>query len=294
MGARLTLTIRAKNKNNIITKNYDGKCYAKDTDLNITFDIDSLENSLKLKYLDKNLSGVIQTGGIFTPPAINNHFTTRIKDSNFTAGSASKIYKISFERNNTKGMLPSVIEIKEINSTDTDRISGKKSLTNQKALFYYGRINTIDSIEDINPVKTKIYYEVYCKDCNASTKTKYKIDGNLSVDSIYWYQNVYHNSPSCGKIENAQSRRGTTTIRINPIFYNGTQEINMTNSNAPYQDIIRLTPSNWLTPINAFSIPYMEFTVNFLNPNTSWAGQGKLGHTVDEKISVKKSKKIEW
>ncbi len=294
MGAKFSLIVKAKNKNNQITKNYDGKCYAKDSDLNITFDIDSLESSLKLKYLDKNMSGVIQTGGVFNPPATGLHFQTQIKDSNFTQGEASKIYKISFERDNTKGMLPSIIEIKKVKIKDEDQVSGQKTISNQKALFYYGRINTVDTISDINPVKTKIYYEVYCKDCNSSTKTKYKIDGNTSIDSIFWYQNIYHNTASCGNIINTQSVRGTTTIHINPVFINGTQEINMTNSNAPYQDIIRLTPSGWLTPVNTFSIPYLDFIVNFLNANTTWAGKGKLGHTIDEKISVKKNRKIDW
>ncbi len=293
MGAKLSLSVKAKNKANTITKNYDKNCYAKNTNLNITFDIDSEESSpLSLQYSDKNLSGVIIPAGSFNAPSLNNNFTTTLKDSNFTQGIADKIYKISFQKNNATVLEPSSLEIKEINATDSDNVSGKKVLSNQKTIFYYGRINTVNSIEGINPINTKIYYEVYCKDCN---KTKYHIDGNTSIDTLNWYQNIYHNNASCGQIINTVSLDGSTAITVNPSFDHGTQDINLTNPNAPFLDKIRLTPSGWLqyNAINP-SIPYIDFTAKFLNPNTNWAGEGKLGHTVDEKISVRRSKKIDW
>ncbi|NPA81477.1 MAG: hypothetical protein GXO31_02590 [Epsilonproteobacteria bacterium] len=292
MGAKVNVNIKAKGKNSSkVMKNYKRGCYSKDVTLKINFDIDSNNTSdLTIKYLDYDDPGVLRSGGSFVPYSVDQNFTVTIDDSNFSDGEALKVYKVGFDRDDSNEMEPAILQINDMNATDTDGVSGYRSESDRKALFYYGRVNTVDHIEGVDPIMTKIYYEVYCKRCD---RAKYQIDQNLtSVNSRFWYGNYKHSDASCGNINSAVSMKGTTIININPVFdANGTQEINMSNSNAPYADTIRLTPSSWLT---FGGTSYREFSVTFLNPNTHWAGEGKLGHTVDEKSSFRKNRKIEW
>ncbi len=289
MGAKVNLNITAKSKTGGVVRNYKGGCYAKDVSLRVNFDIDSNSSSLHLKYLDYDVLGVLQDGGVFSPMSDLN-FTINIDDSNFTNGKAVKVYKIGFERNSTSPIEPAILQINDINASDSDGVYGYKSEPNKKALFYYGRVNTVDHIEGVSPINTKIYYEIYCKDCN---KSKYFIDENkTSINSVFWYQNVFHTDASCGFIQNSISKKGTTNIDINSSFVFGSEDINMTNPNAPYSDTIRLIPSGWLAPLSS---SYREFSVTFFNINTHWAGEGRLGHTVDEKIeATRRNRKIEW
>lgn len=122
-----------------------------------------------------------------------------------------------------------------------------------------------------------IYYEVYCKDCNA-TVNNVGITGNESVNAINWYQNALHVTSSgivapTPQIPSNFSNTGVTNT--NPI---STQRLTLKNTTAiPYVDRITLNSSSWLTYYPT------SFTVEFYSSGV-WAGSGFVKQEHDNAV----------
>ena len=56
----------------------------------------------------------------------------------------------------------------------------------------------------------------------------------------------------------------------------------------PYSDKITLYPSPWL-----ISNP-MDFMTEIHNKSGTWGGEGQLGDTVDENVSTRQNRRLDW
>ena len=73
----------------------------------------------------------------------------------------------------------------------SDDTNGSELMVNGALVFVYGRVNPIDQKgkPGETSVATKLWYEVYCKNCD---RTLLGITGAASVNDVYWWQNGNH------------------------------------------------------------------------------------------------------
>ena len=283
MAATLDINITAKTKNGTTTKNYNSVCYAQKTDYNISYSNLPSNALTKILYKETNTS----TEG---NSSINSNINlTNIPNSVFSTdnnGTGSIHVKINFDRNSSKAVNPFKLNITDINVTDTNNIKGDKNL-DSNTTFYYGRVHAPDYKFQSAVGNATIYYEVYCKECN---RTDYNITGNESVDSIDWYTNTLH-ANSDGNVTYLPLNANTSLNRTNSInTANGKDGITITvpANSLPYKDKIDFNPSSSWLIYNP-----TDFMIEFYKKG-SWAGQGKLGKTVDLNVSTIQNQRIDW
>jgi hypothetical protein len=282
---------------NPIAINYTKNCYAKDINYTIRLINDqnlswsSTKN--RIKFFQDNNSSISSLKNLGVGYADFNS-----SQLNFNQGIGRVKTYFNFDRNLSKTDEPFKIFKNDFNLTsitDADGVSGSdfNRNTNQNTTFYYARVHSPDYRVNGNTVNVKIYYEVYCRDCN---QTNFNSLGSESIDSIYWYINKNDNNISNGHIYNF-----INSVKINPITpsttkTNGEESDTVTynGSTFPYRERIDINASSWLiyNPYNSTATTN-NFNVEFLGSG-SWAGIGNTGKTVDLNISVKGSKRIDW
>ncbi|AOO64895.1 Calx-beta domain-containing protein [Sulfurospirillum halorespirans] len=278
MSAVLDVNITAKTENNATTSSYNSLCYAKITDYNISYDALAISpaNSLtKINFFETN-----------TLKADSSLINTNLNISNVDKtifgidnnGTGTMKIKLNFDRDNTKVVNPFKLNLRDINVTDEDTVTGTKDI-NQSSLFYYGRVYSTD-YRAPSPIDTTIRYEVYCKDCN---KTALGVTGTQSPLSLYWYQNPLHviadgnvtafTSATTGSKATTIANATVSTINAGTGMDNTHR---LTNTNAPYTDIIQMNPSSWLR-YNQYSntATTNDFTVEFTRAG-NWSGAGNV------------------
>lgn len=279
MSAEISMSITARNKQGLTTLNYSDNLFEQNI---------SMTPSIRHGGLDANITSPSNQNLDFT-----NGVATIAWDSNNTV-------KFNFDRNISIPINPFDVNGSDTNLTviDTDAVRGDANQTaTGSARFYYGRVHAPDYTFSGNHGNATIFYEVYCKDCNAITKANANIGGSESPDSINWYRNTSHINRD-GNVTTFSSV-GSTSINGNSYdtessgaIATGAETKLMATATAPYNDSITMTPSPWLT----FMTSTPSFTVKFLGVG-QWAGQGTLGRTIDEtntSVSRKSNKRIEW
>ncbi len=291
MSANISITTKAILENNSTATNYTAKCYAKD--INTTLKLDKMPLSFKtVNFFDDNGITSIKENDT------NNTATFFTKDGNFTNGTTTLNIKFNFDRNISKADNPFKISKNDFNITsivDTNGTTGEDfdRSTDKNITFYYGRVHAPDYSTKGDTINAKIYYEIYCKNCNQSL---FSAIGKESVDSAYWYINKDENSTNDGKIYNF-----ITSSMINPVTPSSTvsngEETDTFKYNAgtyPYKERVDINASSWLI-FNPYddSAKTNSFSVEYLG-NGGWSGVGKTGKTVDLNISSQGSQRLEW
>lgn len=250
MSAEVGMTITARNKQGITTQNYADTLFEKTI---------SITPTIKHGLLDANRTAPLN------------------QDLNFINGVATIAWadnasaKFNFDRNASRPVNPFDVNGSDMNLTvlDIDNVRGDANQTATGfARFYYGRAHAPDYRFPNADGNATIYYEVYCKDCNATTRNTVGITGNESVNAINWYQNALHVN-TAGVVAPTPQIPGnfsnTTVTNTNPI---STQRLTLANgTNTPYVDRITLNSDSWL-------IAYpTNFTVEFYRSG-EWVGSG--------------------
>ncbi len=318
MAAYISYTIEAKNKQGNKVRNYTKTCFP-DTDevhaprvnglkLNTTFDLfldadinSSADANISL-YTEDNANNAVwvlnKNQTIFEH---NNTLQEWISPLNFTNGIGKVKVYFNIDRNISHALKPIKITLIDAN-TSTSWMNNPGSpkdfngtILNQSKTFYYGRVHAPDYSTQGDSIDAKIYYEVYCEDCNQTYLNSLNL-GDESADSVFWYVNKNHTSTNDGNISGF-----VTTSKINPItkinpINNGLEDDNITYNAGiyPYKEKIEINASSWLiyNPYNP-TATINDFSVEFLGGG-GWAGIGTTGKTVDLNISTKGSKRIEW
>jgi len=183
---------------------------------------------------------------------------------------------------------PFVLNITDINVTDKNNTKGNQNL-NQNTNFYYGRVHAPDYKFNGKSGNAKIYYEVYSNQ-NSATRNHFNINGAESVDSINWYINNLHVNGNSGTYHQIApySKDGTniTNLRL--------KDISVMINKSPHKDQVILTPNKWLVFNKANpNANTTDFLVEFFDANTSWAGRGNKGETVDLNISTIQNNRLD-
>jgi len=289
MGAKLKAFIKARNKSGNIVRNYSNGCYAKDCNLTITMSADGSDTStFKLKWMDfYNPSHRNDNALNFTLPLSSGNFVVDIASSGFLNGESNQTVLVNFDRSVDKALEPMKVKFSKVKANDAD-IWGE-SLHDEYLYYYYARMECLDQPNIVGATlnDAPIYYEVYCKNCDKSVFTL--ANGSLSRSGdLFWYQNNFHSSFD-GKVDSYSSEHGTSVSDVQ------LRSFDLTAPTLPHSDTIHFTPSSWLVYDSADpSATDITFNVTFLNADTKWAGEGKLGHVVDQNISIRKNRKISW
>ncbi|WP_458699550.1 hypothetical protein ACKGJI_06885 [Sulfurospirillum sp. 1307] len=290
MSTTLDIKITAKNEVNATTQNYNSNCYAMPTNYTISYANISTSNLSKVLYRETNTS---TEGNVSINSDLNLSNIPNTIFSTDDNGSGNIHVDINFDRNKTKTVNPFILNIQNINTTDSNGTFGTQNL-DKNATFYYGRVHTNKQTFEGTSGVAPIYYEVYCNDCN---KTQFNINGNESVDSVDWFVNTLHVDQdgnvslydSLGNTRfNNTSYASASNIIVNQAnILNGVENITLSIDKAPYNDRILMTPSSWLL-YNTFdnNASTNDFEVEFIPIGGNWSGYGdEMNGTVDTTLS---------
>ena len=297
MSAEVLLTTTATLDDNTTATNYTANCFAKD----ISYTLTLLNNPLtwlngtpdaisRIRYFEDGVSSNFENN------ATVGSATFSSPQSSFTNGTANNLTMLfNFTRTTNRPDEPFEISKNDFNISvqDTNGTLGVDfdRTLNESSTFYYGRIHAPDTKVSGNIANDiRLYYEVYCRTCN---RTALDINGSESVDSIYWYNNILH-TPTHAQLANGDftSTSGTTISDAQPL------SIDLTAPSLPHKDKILIHAPLWLiqNPILPTATTN-NFLIEFTKGATTWAGQGKLGRTIDDtntSVSKKTNKRIEW
>ena len=301
MSANIIVQTTALLDNNATATNYTAGCYSQDINFTISL-INNPTNWLnglpdaktRIRYFDDGNHTSFDNNNTVGSAEFN------ATQSEFLNGTASNLgVKFNFARSTTLPDEPFRIKKNDFNISvqDANNIIGNdfNRTTDQNVTFYYGRVHAPDYRFEGNSGNAKIYYEVYCKDCN---KSLFGVNGNESVDSIDWYLNQMHLNNSFGDVSANGANSffalsGTSAPGYSGTISNGIETITLSHA-APYKDKIQMYANPWLIFNTANSnAAYNDFLVEFYKSG-SWAGQGIQGKTVDLNISVKQNKRLDW
>jgi fibro-slime domain-containing protein len=297
MYAQLNLKVTIKNALNQPVKKFTDDCYAEDIDLGFKYSVESNDTNpylIRSSYEDQN--GTLRTGLSRLPDMINvgdaSYDGLKIEKSLFENGVGVKTIKFNLNRNASVPRNPVRLKIKDLNAT-LDTLSDTDT-ADKNVMFYYVRAHIPDQEVVGKEMDAKVYYEVYCKDCDMSA---FGLSGlSESVDSIYWYQLDSVNETYFSFKDPAVTNSMHMTLpggisAVTNIFTglekrNGGKILHAAVSKAPQKVRIKYEPKRYLV-YNPFkpTARLHSFTANFSPANKSWAGKGDLGFTVDTNIA---------
>ncbi len=282
MSAPLEINITAENYDNNITKNYDQNCYAKNINIDVSYDIDKDE-----KLIIDTINGTkvnITNGKI----SFNN-----VNKSIFNNGKAKVKILINTPREYNKTKKPFNLMIKSVVVSDEDNVSGNKDL-NKTANFRYGFLK----------VKNLTAYDT--KDINTTFEYYYFSNNG-------WIINKEHNSSNFGDIYISKIKKpNDISLSINQKngknINEGQESVNISTTHSiPYSAKIHLSIPSWLW-YHPLAKPYKDpsnsnedclthpcIKVTFLKSGSGWAGIGRENSIYNEKnktVEVNLSKEI--
>ena len=284
MGASLDINLSVKNKDDATLKNFEG-IYAEDISIELNHNVISgTLPTVTPIFVDittnTNLTHVMDTA---------NKIKYKIEHNIFNNGIGGKNLKVNFTRDTSKVMEPLKWNISNPHASTLSNAIGD-AIGNKEVIYLYVRAHAPNQQAQGKNLDAKIYYEVYCKDC---TKSNFSIENlNESIDDIYWYiLNPPYNTTSC----NFSGEHGLISNQIVKTPHSN-DKIILKASKTPYTDKVIYDPNPWLV-YNRFnpSATSHSFRVEFNSAGDSkWAGQGKVGLTVDRKISKASYQKMDW
>ncbi|WP_457560488.1 DUF6701 domain-containing protein [Caminibacter sp.] len=289
MSSVLNLTIRAVNKNNGTTQNYNKNCYAQNLDINISHTIPLDSNIQNILYKEENETSehnISKSSLIIFNNLSKNYFTT---DHN---GSAVLKVEINFPKNYRLPVNEFNLTVNDVNVSDVNGTFGNKSL-NQSTTFRYGSVfvNNISGYDS--------------NELNLSTKYMY-------FKNNTWVQNIDHNSSVFGEINLTKTYKPSNiTITVLPQstknIYEGIEKFKISTTHVlPYSAKIHFSIPSWLwyhplalnykdpSPTNLNCLTHPCIKVTFLKSGKGWAGVGRnTGKYTEKNITVETNVSIE-
>lgn len=302
MGALLDLDLKVTSYNDTVTQNFTSACYAEDVNVTVSFktDINNWIRKPIASYLD---SANARHDIPVTPLGIGTHdgqLRFLIEQSLFHAGQGGKEILINFERNASIARNPLRLTITKVSASLESATLEQNS--SKQATFIYGRAYAPNQNVTGNKMIAKIFYEVYCNDCN---RTKYAMDSFAeSVDSIHWYilpslhtTSLNFNNPGSPDYRPSLPDDMLSTINAVTHFHKTDRNHLIIHiSKAPMVTKITYEPLSYLR-YNIFnsSTQKHNFTAYFQPKSSTWGGKGTVGKTVDRIIGKRSAfDKIDW
>ncbi|SFV61260.1 hypothetical protein MNB_SM-5-1410 [hydrothermal vent metagenome] len=297
MSAMLNFNITAQNKQNKTTKNYNKECYAKDT--NVTISYDTIDNTLtKILYHDDNDTNASDINSTALNDAIVLEKNSTIFSTDHNGSSANIKLKINFDRSKSAAVNPFSLHINELKVTDANSSSGSTEV-DTNATFYYGRVHAPRQSIIGNEGNISIYYEVYCSGsgCNKALLQ----DGNNSqtTDDPRWFINTNHTTiyGNAGNI--VQKSTPTHVLQTHASTGAANDYVSLSYDGRrgyPYKTTMKTTNSSEWLIYNKYNsnATNNESEVEFLKTNHGWTGKHETNTTTDTNASNKTNKRLAW
>ena len=310
MRATLEFDIDATAKDGNTTKNYNEKCYSKETNATIEYVLSRTPSGIHdIRYgweddnatpnSDKNRTAISTSFKIFNLP--KEIFNT---DHNGTA--RLKIF-INFDRNGSLPENPLKLQISNIDITESANPDVSTLLAyapENNATFYYARLHAPDYETSQDSIATPIYAEIY-SDQNSSEREKYGIaDLNESVDDVRWWINPHH-TPLDGAINSLTPHMGFSenvdpdvTVTFSNTFTSGINQspnVSYSSRKRPHKTRIWIDASDWMK-YHRFITNHdkqLTYSVTFIGTG-DWAGIGSLDTNSTIRESNASRGRIEW
>jgi len=299
MSAVLNLRITAESKNSNKTENYNKNCYAKNFDLNVSYD-------------DLNASEVPI---IFYEINSTEYNTTTNNDLNFTNlskdffdtdnnGTANILIKINFDKNYTNPIEEFNMTVRDVNVSDVNGTFGSNDI-HDTATFRYGRIKVSNAASYSSDINTTFEYQYWTNDG--------------------WVKNTDHINANFGDFNHTlnASVNPYVTITNSPSVNNGEQKVVFhTTHSLPYSAKVHLAVDSWLWyhPLakdykapesnNTDCLTHPCLKLDFLKSGSAWGGVGAVSNAkfseenrtseinasshTDVNVSKSQVKKINW
>ena len=326
MSYHLNGTIRAAGENNSSLSNFVENCYAKP--LNIDLNISNLNFPVAYQYRFHSLA--VDGSDINTHNADVSNSTNVInlavadfpKDNN---GSAETILNLNYNRTNNFEVNPEAVTFNNYNvdcttvancTFNADLVADKTSKGTEdlngsiSIKHYYGRTHAPRNRFVGATGNAFIYYEVYCNGTtvNGSQCNKDLLQNKFAskmTDDPRWFRNEAHIATSHGTA-------GTTTTITQKGTSNRVTTINVDDNTTglttasisydetrgyPYKATMENNASRFLIYDKydvANTKTLNEFEVEFMNSNSTWAGQSDTDTTTDDIGSKKTNRRSMW
>ncbi len=284
MGIEFDVNITVVNKKNQTLQNYTDRCYRDDVNIRVNYNrTGNLDNPIFVNSNDGSDAGVdFQVGA----------FKYVVDESTFNKGKSHREINMNFPRFVKTPKEPLKFEITDTNSSIEPSKVSKIVNINKTISFIYARAHAPNEQTVVgDTINAVVDYEVYLPlGINGSD---FGLPNGLvdSEDDMYWYK-LPIDSVFGYKIGTAPRLRfsmGATINAFTPIL------ITINANKTPYTNRVIYTPKNFLL-YNRFnsSATKHSFRVNFSSENSSWAGKGKAGVIVDEQVSNRGLRKMDW
>jgi len=311
MSATIDYSVTARLEDNNTATAYDRNCYAKD--INSTIEMlttkphgwGGTNNSTainRIRYFDDGNTTTFRH-------ATDGEVILSSTDGNFTEGTANLRALFNFDRNISTPDMPFIISKNDFNITVVDTNDTKGAdfdrTIDKNTTFYYGRVFAPD-YRGPSPLTARIYYEVFCNDCNQSD---FNIIGDLSAQGARWYINKHHNDIAQGRVRTEGATLGFTSVGDTDTgkpetdhIANGEETLLLTKANDT-TDRIKMLPDPWLI-YNRYNenATTNDFIIEFLE-RSNWGGRGHVDrqgaeiigkHVDDNTTSERTSRRISW
>ncbi len=325
--AELNVTITAKSGDidsasgsDTVTTNYNKDCYAKSMSLDANYLFNGKErNSTNPNDPAGVLSNILvdvlnedhneSVKPLVTTPMNNGKGTMSVSNidtkvfSTDHNGTGNFIVRINFNRTINQPVSPFVLNVTDLNVSDSDGVAGKLENQDMRAIYYYARVRSSKFLYDDvtgDSVRTPIYIDVYYTpgtefDNNATFDTsKFTMTNDFE-----WFISTLHNDTEDGKVK-LVSVDTNGTVTADPTIPDGRNE-NVTVSADTSKDRPLIVDIN-MTGTDSWLIynkdkaeePSPFYRVRFIPGGSQWAGWGNTGRVVETNASTKKTKRLEW
>jgi hypothetical protein len=298
--AILSISATAQSLSGTTTQNYNSGCYAKATDYNIVYDniaVTPNGNLTTLKFFETNTS----TSGVIN---INSSLVLSNLSSNIfstdTNGTGNISIKINFDRNATKVVNPFILNISDVNVTDTDAVQGNSTI-DTNATFLFGRTHASRQRYEGTNGTANIYFETYCFGAGCNKALLPSGTASKRVDDVRWFINENHNILNDGNVSIVVQKGGTNSASDkvdasdNPTGNPSATTLSYDESRGyPYKTTMENNVSGWLIQ-NEFNANATtnEFQVEFDNIG-EWIGEHNTSTTTKTPEGATTNRRIMW
>ena len=315
MAAYIEYTIKAKNKNGDVLKNYTKTCFP-DVDetkaprvnglkLNSTFDlfldiklsIDT-EKTINVYTEDTNSSAIWTPNKTINLLSGTNNIQEWIGPKHFTNGVGKARVYFNIKRKVNQAHNPIKIKLIEAN-TSTSWMTNEGAtnvfngdIKNEEKTFLYAKAHIPDTTITGKEGNVSIYYEVYCYDsCDKSLLPN--SDDLKNSDDPRWWINKSHTSNEGNVTSISQKRTDSHVISKDIELNKATLEYDE-NRGYPYRTIMNFIPNEWLI-YNKYNstADHNEFNIQFNDDTSEWIGSGESNNSTNTKRGSK-DRKLTW
>lgn len=314
------ITIKARNNDNNLTKNYDPKCFApKDTELKIDLNLTNKKSyPLLLRYEfddDPEGNGDVEKGTIsignndsFTINAIDSNGTYSKGESNNTlklsldidrsawsltnGGRSTPINPIKFIGGDNNDSNITIVANLENDGIKVEGVSEGEPFMEQNLTYYFARLVPIDVKTTDDNADVRFYIDVFC-DSNCGT---YNLNAKSKVYPSNWYVNTLDDSAKNISFDvNDINITSPTSIEYNPTTKSFTALFTKNDNNFYGRARIDIN-HNDNNNTHLYYNPYSDnnvtrFYIDFLQPDSDATSSDVVKN---EGANTRGSKRIDW